>query len=566
MLKKLLIKNVALIDSAEIEFSGGLNVLSGETGAGKSVILESLNFVLGAKADKALIRSGENECLVKVEFDVSDNKLIKDVYSECEIDYDDYLIIQRKYNVDGKGSIKINGETANASILKKFTSILVDVHGQSEHFHLLKNSNQLQLLDKFGGEKLEEIKLKLKEEFSVLKKINQELDLLGGDENQRLIRLDILNYQIAEIDRVSLKDGEEEELSSLKEKLSHQKRISEALSGVNGCLSSEGGVCDILSNVYKLINSVGDCGKEYSEISERLCSVLSELDDISSDASNKLYELDTPEFNLNEIEDRLEGIKSLKKKYGADYNEINLFYENAKSEKEKLDNFNELAESLLIDKENAQKKVYKLYKDLSFERRKFADILSKNVLTELLELGMPKSQFVVDFNDISSFEDCKFESGGGIDKIEFMFSANLGEPLKPLSLVISGGEMSRFMLSIKAQTAKLSEVSTFIFDEIDAGISGFTAKVVAEKLAKISNKVQVVAITHLPQISAMADNNLLIEKTEDDFRTTTSVKKLNHEEKIVEITRLISGDLESVSSSTHAKELIENAIKYKKSL
>ncbi len=566
MLKKLVIKNVALIDSAEINFTDGLNVLSGETGAGKSVILESLNFVLGAKADKTLIRSGESECFVKAEFDVSDSSFIKRVYDECEIDYDDYLIIQRKYTIDGKGSIKLNGETINASILKKFTALLVDVHGQSEHFHLLKNSNQLLLLDKFGGLELENIKINLKEDYSKLKKVNEELETLGGDENQRLIRLDILNYQISEIERVDVKKGEDEELQSIKKKLLHQKKISEVLSSINGCLSNEGGVCDLLSNVSKLVNSISEYSTDYSTIYERLSSALSELDDISSEAQSKLEELDLPEFNVNEIEDRIESIKSLKKKYGATYQEIISFYENAKNEKDKLENFNELADKFLIEKNKLQTKVYDNYQSLSNTRKKFAKQLCENVIIELKELGMAKSQFIVNFSDFPGIEDCKFDSSNGIDKIEFMFSANLGEPLKPLSLVISGGEMSRFMLSIKAQTAKLSEVSTFIFDEIDAGISGVTAKVVAEKLAKISNKVQVIAITHLPQISAMADNNILIEKHEGQDRTTTSVTNLSAEQKVMEITRLISGNIDSSSSIEHAKELINNAKAYKSTL
>lgn len=563
MLKKLLIKNVALIDSAEIEFADGLNVLSGETGAGKSVIIESLNFVLGAKADKTLIRSGENECYVKAEFDVSDNSFIKELYNECGIEPDDYLLIQRKFSIDGKGSIKINGETVNVSILKKFTALLVDVHGQSEHFHLLKNSNQLQLLDKFGGEELEQIKCAIKDDFSKLKTVKDELLNLGGDEAQRLIRLDILNYQIAEIERVDLKEGEEEELKSIRQKLMHQKKISEALSSVNNCISFEGGISDLLSNLSNLLNSISDCGEEYSILLDRLNSVTVELDDISREANASLEDLELPNVNPNDIEERLENIKSLKKKYGADYLEISKFYEGAKQEKDRLENFNELAQSLLAEKDKLEKKVYELYKKLSQLRRNSADILCKNVLLELKELGMVNSQFVIEFSETPSLEECKFESINGFDKIEFMFSANLGEPIKPLSLIISGGEMSRFMLSIKAQTAKLSEISTFIFDEIDAGISGVTAKVVAEKLAKISKSVQVISITHLPQISAMADNNLLIEKTELENRTVTKIKKLSKDDKIIEISRLISGNTDSKSSLDHAVELINSAQEYK---
>ncbi len=563
MLKSLVIKNIALIDNAEIEFSKGLNVLSGETGAGKSVILESLNFVLGAKADKTLIRSGESQCLVTAEFEVSNNPLIKDIYNENDIEYDDCLIIQRKLTIDGKSSIKLNGESVNSTILRKFTALLVDVHGQSEHFHLLKNSNQLQLLDKFGGQEIENIKNKLKDEFEKLKAIKKELESLGGDETQRLLRLDILNYQIQEIERVGLKDGEEDELIVIRQKLAHHKKITDALSNIKSCLSDEGGICDLLSNVSRLSNTVSEYGEDYLKVSERLFSALSELDDISCEVSSQLEDFDLPDYNPNEIEDRLESIKTLKKKYGSNFAEISAFYENAKVEKDKLENFNILAENLLKQKVLSQKYVYEQYILLSNARKKFAKILSENVLEELKELGMLKAQFIINFDLIPDLSECKFDSNNGFDKIEFMFSANNGEPIKPLSYVISGGEMSRFMLSIKAQTAKYSEISTFIFDEIDAGISGITARIVAEKLAKISSKVQVVAITHLPQISAMADNNLLIEKNESGERTMTYVKRLSVNDKIFEISRLISGSPDSSSSIQHAKELIENANRYK---
>ena len=566
MLNKLTIKNVALIDSAEIIFKNGLNVLSGETGAGKSVIIESLNFVLGAKADKTLIRTGESECMVKAEFDVSGNLAIENVYREFDIEPDDNLIISRKFNNDGKSSVKINGETVSLSMLKKFTILLVDVHGQSEHFHLLKNNNQLQLLDKFGGEKIQELKNCLKTDFIEYKNINNQIDSLGGDEAQRLLRLDILNYQIAEIERVNLQEGEEDELIALRQKIAHQQKITDALSSVNSCLSNEGGVTDILSNLNRILSSIAEYDSEYLALSERLDQAFSELDDISSSASRILDTFDIFDCNPNEIEDRLESIKNLKKKYGQDFEQINNFLLNAREEKDKLENFNELAEKLLIQKDKVQNKLYANYLLLSKLRKQTAESLTNNVVLELRELGMPKAQFTVDFAPIPEKEDCKFDTANGLDKIEFMFSANLGEPIKPLSYVISGGEMSRFMLSLKTQTSKHSDISTFIFDEIDAGISGVTAKVVAEKLAKISKQVQVVAITHLPQISAMADNNLLIEKNEDAKRTITNVKTLSVEEKITEITRLISGSVDSNSSIEHAKELIDNAIKYKKSL
>lgn len=563
MLNNLSITNVALINSASIDFQKGLNVLSGETGAGKSVIIESLNFVLGAKADKTLIRTGEEFSSVTAEFDVSNLPSVKEVFEQLELEYDDQLIISRKFTLDGKNSIKVNGQTVNVSMLKKITSGLVDVHGQSEHFHLLKNANQLQLIDDFGGTEIIKIKDVIKNIYKEFKTNKQELEALGGEESQRLVRLDILTYQIAEIERVGLTDGEEEELIAIKQKLNNQKRIIDALNSVKSCVSDEGGVSDLLSNLSRILANISEYSSEYADLSNRLENTFAELDDISSTASSLLDEFDYPDYDINQIEDRLNDIKNIKKKYGATYQEIEEFLESAKQERDKLLNFNELSASLLEKDIKLKNELYKNYVLLHEKRQESAKILCKNVLIELKELGMPKSQFTIDFETISDFESTKFDSANGIDQIEFMFSANAGEPIKPLSNVISGGEMSRFMLAIKAQTAKFTNVSTFIFDEIDAGISGNTAKIVGEKLAKISTQKQVIAITHLPQISVMADNNLLIYKKEHSDRAITNVKKLSNDEKIIEIARLISGNIDSQSSLTHAKELIELAKQYK---
>lgn len=566
MLQKLTIQNVALIDRAEINFSNGLNVLSGETGAGKSVIIESLNFVLGAKADKTLIRSGESECFVKAEFYLADNDNVNLVLEELDVEKDENIIITRKLNVDGKSIVKVNGNTVTLSMLKKLTALLVDVHGQSEHFHLLKNANQLNLIDKFGGNEILKIKDKLSDNYIKYKNIIKEIQMLGGDENQRLLRLDILDYQIREIEQCDLKENEEEDLIDIKRKLQHQEKISYALNSVKNAISDESGVNDIIGNVTRVLSGITDLGQDFSELYERINSVFSELNDISDNASNLLDSMDISEYNPDQIESRLEIIKSIKKKYGNSYNEINTFLQQAIEEKEKLENFNENADKLLQEKTQLEDIIYKDYCTLHELRKKFARNFSDNVLNELQELGMSKAKFEIEFESVPQKEVCNFSSANGFDNIEFCFSANLGEPLKPLSSVISGGEMSRFMLSIKAQTAKYNDISTFIFDEIDTGISGLVAKVVAEKFAKISRNVQVIAITHLPQISAMADNNLLISKIETDEKTITNVKQLSSNEKILEITRLIGGEINSETAKLHAEELIKSATNYKNNL
>ncbi len=566
MLAKLTVKNFALIENAEIIFTDGMNVLSGETGAGKSVIIESINFVLGGKPDRAFIRHGTEECSVTAEFDVSDNPSIGDIFDELDFDKEDVLIISRKFSVTGKSSVRINGNSATIGMLKKFTSHLIDVHGQSEHFELLSTSNQLKLLDKYGGEEIAAIKNELKGNYNAFRTVNDELEELGGDEDHRLIRLDVLDFQIKEIEDCAVKEGEEENLLAIRERIIQKERLLTALSAVKSAISDEGGVSDILGNAVRSVQSVSRFGQEYEDLYSRLSAVYSETEDISETAGKIEESISEEGLDPDALEGRLEKIKKIKKQYGGSYEEINVLLENAKSEKEKLENFNETAEKLLLESEKLKDVLYKNYASLDNVRRKYAKQLENNVLAELAELKMDKSKFAIVFSALPDKSDCKFDSANGANEVEFFFSANLGEPLKPLSSVISGGEMSRFMLSVKAQSAKYNDISTFIFDEIDAGISGAVAKVVARKLCRISKEVQVIAISHLPQITSFADNNLLIYKHEKDGLTYTSVKKLSDVEKTAEIVRLVGGTTDNASATALAESLICEAEEYKRSV
>ncbi len=565
MLLKLTIKNFALIDYSEIEFNKGLNILSGETGSGKSIIIEALNFVLGAKADKILIKNGENECIVSAEFECVSNA-IKDILDSFDVENDDTIIITRKMTIDGKNSVKLNGNTINVSMLKKLTSLLVDVHGQSEHFYLLKNSNQLELIDKYGNNYIKPLKEELCDIFNTYKDILKELDELGGDEHKRALRLDVINYQINEIESAEIKDGEEEELLENKKKLVNQEKIFNSLSIVKDGISQEGNISDILSNIEKVFSHIKDISNEYSELYNRISSALIEINDISDTADNFLSGLDETNLDPQFIENRIETYKTLKRKYGNSYTEIISFLKSIKEEKEKLENFNVLSEKLFIQKEEKEKQIYSLYKKLHTERRNTAKIFKDNVINELKELGFNNSDFDISFNNFPDYNDCSFNSKNGIDNIEFMFSANVGEPMKPLSNIISGGEISRFMLAIKAQSSKFSDISTYIFDEIDAGISGKTAKVVAEKIYKISTSKQIIAITHLPQIAVMGNINFLIYKTLENNKTYSRIKKLSDEDKNLEIIRLIGGDENSIKAKDLACEIIASANKFKENI
>ena len=559
MLEKLVIKNVALIERAEIDFTDGLNVLSGETGAGKSVILESLNFVLGAKADKTLVRSGETECFVSALFDVSDNNEIKTLLSDNGFEYDDKILISRKFGLDGKSSIKLNGEPLTSSVLRKFTAVLVDVHGQSEHYSLLKSTNQLRLIDLFGGEEIKRYKEELHGLFTEYKKIKEELSTLGGDESQRLVLLDILNFQIKEIEDADLKDNEEDELLAAKQRLLYKEKIVESLGGLKELLNGENGVNDLLLTSARTVSQISNLSDEYKELSDRVYNVQAECQDIADTAESLLDGVEEEEISLDEVEERLSKIKALKKKYGETIEDINAFKEKAVSDRERLLNSNELAEILLDKKLKSEDKIYDLYLVLSDIRKKYAEEFSKRVVKELVTLGMKNAKFEIRFNEPITKEECKFTEENGIDDLSFYFSANLGEPVKPLSEIISGGEMSRFMLAIKAQTAVYNDIGTFVFDEIDAGLSGNTAYVVAQKFIEISKGAQIIAISHLPQITAFADTNFFIRKIETDDKTVTTVKKLEEDEKVIEIARLLCGDESSESAMLNAKELINKA-------
>ena len=565
MLKSLRIKNVALIDDVTIEFSSGLNILSGETGSGKSVIIESLNFVLGAKADKSMITSSETFCLVSAEFDVSNCDNINCVYKEFDFDLDDTLIITRKFSVDGRGDIKINGNTVTVSMLRKFTSHLVDIHGQSEHFYLLRESNQLNLIDEYCGNDVLNIKNRIKDTYVEYKNVIDTIDSFGGDEQSRAIRLDILSYQIKEIQDAELVEGEEEELTVLRKKLINKEKIVNSFNSANDALEGDNGAVDTLRNALYSISSITQLNDEYSKLYERLDNVSAEVKDIADTISSLINDDYDEEISLEEVENRLEIIKKLKKKYGADYNEIMQFLNDTVEEYNRLLSYDDILEKESKKKTKLEEKLYNYYVELSNIRKQYSKIFSQSVTKELSELGMSKAVFDIAFSCVPNMEDCQFNSSG-FDKIEFVFSANSGEPLKPLAKIISGGEISRFMLAVKTASSKIQNVSTFVFDEIDAGISGKIASVVAEKFAKISKETQVIAITHLPQISAMSDNALLIYKKELEGKTKTFVDCLDEENKIFEITRLVGGTTDSNVAVEHAKNMIKSANEYKNSI
>lgn len=561
MLKSLSIKNVALIREAEIDFSNGLNVLSGETGAGKSVVLEALNFALGQKADKSMICHGEKACSVTCVFDVASNRRVKEILDELEVDCDGEIVIKRTLNLDGKSTIKLNGESFTATMLRKVTSLLVDVHGQSDHFVLLKETNQLTLLDGLGGDKIDEIKEDAAKIIAEIKSIDNDLDGLGGDESSRARRIDYLQFAIAEIEKVDFLQGEEESLLDKKKKLLNLEKISLACSEAYDILSSEGGVTDLLSTAARKLSGISQYGKEYSDLSERIENCLDELTDIAELVSD-----DTPdEFDQNvveEIENRLNAISNIKRKYGKSYDDVQNSLRAFKRELDLISDSETKIAKLTAERGSLIEKLESVYLRLSNERKTIANDLSLRLSDKLKELAMNGADFKVEFSKVNG----EVLSKKGRDEVTFTFTANKGEPLKPLSKIISGGELSRLMLAIKAVAGGGFGTQTYVFDEIDVGISGEAAEVVARNFAKIAVSRQIVAISHLPQIVAMADVSFMIKKGEEADRTVTRITKLIGDEKMKEVVRLVGGTDQSQAAVTHAKEMISKADRFKELL
>lgn len=565
MLSKLTIKNVALIDSAEIEFCAGLNVLSGETGAGKSVILDSVNFVLGAKADKTMIRYGETECMVKAEFSVPEDSKAVHALREMDIDTDGDIIISRKFSESGKNSIKLNGNTVTVSMLRKVTDSLVDVHGQSEHFFLLKESNQLRTLDGVAGGELIPEKEKLSGLLSELRQIDRQINLLGGDVKERGRRLDILKFQIDEIEAVDLKEGEEEELLAKRNKINNLEKIISAVREATEALSGENGALDCIRSAKRAMSGIARLDEEYSSAYERLEGIALDADDIAETLSEMGDELYFDEDEARETETRLDAITALKRKYGANKREIDAYLKKSREEYELLSDCEGQYVILTEKSERVRKQIYEVCRKITSLRKKSGEAFCRRVTEELKTLNIRNAKFEIQFDDYTP-EDAASAGANGLDRICFLFSANAGEPLKPLGKIISGGEMSRFMLAIKTQLSDVNEISTYIFDEIDAGISGKTAKVVGEKFAKIAKNMQIIAVSHLAQIAAMSDREFLIEKREEDGKTHTQVRELNEKEKTQEIVRLLGGEEGEEFAVKHAEELLKQAREYKNAI
>ena len=530
MITNLHIKNIGIIDDVEIDFNTGLNILTGETGAGKSLIIGSLSIISGGRFSKDMIRKGETNSFVEV--------CLYEPQNENSID--GTIIISREINVNGKNMCKINGRMVTVNELKKFMKQIIEIHGQNDSQNLLENKEHIKYLDNFIGEEIEKLKQEYKTYYERRIVIKKELDENYGDEKQRQRKLDLLKYQFEEIEDANLIDGEEDELNNKQKIIVNSEKIVKTLREVDMEIGENS--IDILSNSIRNLEKIENLDNKYEETSKSLKSIYYELQEISRDISNYKNEVNFDEEEQKEIEERLDLIYSLKRKYGNSIKEIMQYKEEVEKEIYRIENLEDYTNKLKKEKEETEKKLNDIGNEISKIRKQKGEELSLKINKNLQDLEMKnaKVNIHIDYSENEFFEN-------GKDKVIFYIKTNVGEDEKELSKIASGGEMSRIMLAIKAVLANTDNTPVLIFDEIDTGISGKAANAVAEKLNAISEKHQVLCISHLPNIAAVADYHYFISKKIINDRTSTSIKKLDEKEIIQEIARISSGEINEIS-------------------
>ncbi|MEG1559601.1 MAG: DNA repair protein RecN [Clostridia bacterium] len=552
MLVRLFAENIALIDSLEVEFDKSFNCLTGETGAGKSIIIGALNLALGERFRSEHIKFGKAKARVELLFDVSNDKTVLKRLNELEIDVESgELYISRDFSRSGKSISRLNGEIVTLAALKSISDLLVDVHGQHEHQSLLQKDNHIGFLDAFSHTETAELKRNVAQAAEKCEKLSVAMHSGFISEAERARRIDMLTYQIEEISRAKLKSDDEDKLNRELALLSNAEKINTALNSAYNAISIDMGAKELLSVAMNDLSSISAYDPEYDDLYNKLSEAYYTLEEISYSISNIKDNVLFDEKRLNVIERRLDLITGLKKKYGATLNEVIAFFDNLKIELTELKNGEETRLRFQTALEESKDKYYFLADQLSAMRKSTAIEFSESVMKELSDLGLSGAQFSVRF-----IEGKKIIAANGYDDVEFFISTNRGDPEKPLAKVASGGEVSRIMLALKSIMAEKDSISTMIFDEIDTGISGKIATIVGNKMKNISKTHQLIVITHLPQIAAKAKAHFLVEK-HDGEAVSTTLRKLALEERYIEIARIMGGE-DSMSARAHARELIEN--------
>lgn len=550
MLLQLHVKNLAIIDEVEVDFTEGLNILTGETGAGKSVILGSIHLALGAKADKDSIRDGAEYALVELVFQAENEEQKKRILDlDLPIEEDSIIILQRKI-MPARSVFKVCGETVSVSVLKELAPVLLDIYGQHDYQSLLQDKKHLDILDSFGDQVLSDKKIILKEEYSEYLALKKAYDTPEMSPEQRERELSFARFEVDEIEKAKLIPGELEELESNLRKMENSGKVKEGLARILQFIKEEDTSCEnSLNRALREMRNLSSLDADMEEYEERMSEVDSLLRDLSRDISVALEADDFDEREFVRLQERVDLINHLQIKYGKSIEKILEYCEERKAYIYRLENAVEESERIRKELEDKHALISRYAEEVSELRQKEALKLEREIVEALHDLNFMQAEFKV------SFEEAEAVGANGKDKVVFMISTNPGEKLRPLSAVASGGELSRIMLAIKTISAKRDAINTLIFDEIDSGISGKTAWKVSEKLGLLAKSHQIICITHLPQIAAMADSHYCIEKSEQEGKTVTQIKPLNTEGALNEIARLLGGESITEAVLDNAREL-----------
>ncbi|MDD6214540.1 MAG: DNA repair protein RecN [Firmicutes bacterium] len=544
MLDNLNIKNIALIEQLNIEIRSGMTVLTGETGAGKSIIIDAVNLLLGARTNKTLVRYGCSKAMVQGLFTVSDNiaKALEEQGIEPE---ENSLIVTREITADGKSTARISGVMVTQNVLREIGATLINIHGQQDNQALLNPSKHIDFLDEYAKTDISVYSAL----FDEMKELKSRIDALSKNESERIQRIDLLKYQTDEIEKAKLQPGEKEELEDQRNIIANAEKIAQAVGEAYTVLYEDNSAYDAISRAVSALAGVSGFDENLDDVLSRLTDTMYVIEDGAHELRSYADDIDFDENTLNEIEERLDLITKLERKYGGSVEKVLEFYERAVSELEQTENADETTAELKKQLNEVMKKLEKEAKNITNVRKSAAEKLEKEIEISLSELDMPKVRFAVAVEQADDFLK------NGADKVEFLICPNVGEQMKPLAAIASGGELSRVMLAVKSIIG--DSVDTLIFDEIDTGVSGSAALKIAEKLSKLAEDKQIICVSHQPQLAAKADNHFKICKTDECGRTVTHISVLSDDERIMEIARIIDGDNLTETAVKHAKEMLK---------
>ena len=547
MLSLLHIENIAVIECADISFDRGFNVLTGETGAGKSIVIDAISAILGERAYRDMIRTGTSKASVRAVFaDVPELSW----FADNGVEYDPETVIQREIHLDGKNVCRVNGSLVSVSILRKLGIQLINIHGQHDSASLFDEDNHLTFLDAFGDN--EAIRADYSEKYEAVAKLRREIDRISMDESEKLRRMETLRFQINEIEKAELEAGEDEELEARRKILQNAEKLSDGMEEAVECLyggDDSDGSAGLLAQAEHALARLSRFTDAYAHLHEKVADLMYQVQDVAEEVREARDDLSYSADELENIEARLDKIHRLRRKYGVTCADILEYLEKAKKELDEIEFADDHVERLKKKLKKAEKEAWDAARVLRENRKETAKPMSERILMELAQLDMPRVQFEVQFTELEL-------TSNGADSVAFYMSANAGEALKPMSKVASGGELARIMLAMKNVLAEKDQVNTLIFDEVDTGVSGRAAQKVAEKLRSVAKHKQVLCVTHLPQLAALANTHLLIAKSEREGRTYTSVTPLDIEGRKKELARIIGGTNITETTLKSAEEML----------